>query len=81
MSVKCSEEFKKSLTTVRTSELNQIELKISVFPIAIGRDFEKDSKYGQEARRNMERIKGKVTIEPIYLTNYDRLAQVNLRSK
>jgi len=46
-----------------------------VFPIAIGRDFEKDSKYGQESRRNMERIKGKVTIEPIYLTNYDRLAQ------
>ena len=47
-----------------------------VFPIAIGRDFEKDSHYGQEARRNMERIKGKVTIEPIYLTNYDRLSQV-----
>lgn len=46
-----------------------------VFPIAIGRDFEKGSKYGEEARRNMERIKGKVTIEPIYLTNYDRLAQ------
>ena len=45
-----------------------------VFPIAIGRDFETDSQYGQQARQNMREIQGRVTSDPIFLQDYRSVA-------
>lgn len=46
-----------------------------VFPIAIGRDFEANTAYGQQARQNMREIQGRVTSDPIFLKDYQQVAE------
>ena len=58
--------------------LDEVQNKFDyVFPIAIGRDFEKDTDYGIKARKNMAKIQGREASEPLFLrrSDYRKIAE------